>query len=151
MADTIREAIIKALDAGLEGYTFTALSGVSIHRGLLIFDPDVTPPPLISIIPRPESSEQALYGGDEKTMQLDFSCIVTLGADDNPSVLGEVVLGELIQSVFSIEPGNVQNIIYRSGGVDEYPDGSGQDTITVGMSVDVIYATDFGDPYTAIS
>lgn len=148
MADTIREGIISAMVALVEGFTFASITNPDIFRGILAFDPDVDPPPLITIIPRPESSERSQYGADTKTMQIDFSAFVNLGGA-NPSELGEAVLGELIAAVFSSMPTNISDIIYRSGGIDEYPDGAGSDTITVGITVDVVYETITGNPYTA--
>ena len=149
MADTIREGIISEVVTGLTNFaSFVALDDPSIHRGVIFFDPNDDPPPLIAILPRPESSEQMLYGADLKTMQIDFSALVPIG-DANPSELGESVLGELIAAVFAADPTNVQNMIYRSGGVDEYPEGKGADVMTVGITVDFVYGTEIGDPYTA--
>ena len=149
MADTIREKIISAVETGLKNYSsFVALGSPDIYRGKVFFTKS-EPPPLITIVPRPESSERAQYGGDNKTMQVDFHSIVAIGSAD-PSELGEAVLGELITSVFSIEPTNVQDMIYRSGGVDEYPESNKAETITVGITVDYVYSTETGDPYTAM-
>ena len=150
MADTIRETIISAVVGGLTGYaSFSALGSPSVYRGKLFFDNDDDPPPVITVVPRPESSEQAQYGGDKKTMSIDFTAIVPLGSA-NPSVVGESVLGELVLAVFSIEPTNVQNMIYRSGGVDEYPKSKREDFVQVGITVDFVYSTEIGNPYAAM-
>jgi len=150
MADTIREKIIAALKTGLTNYEdFVALDGASIHRGITHFDPNEDPPPLITILPRPEYSEETVYGADLKTMQVDFSSLVAIGSA-NPSELGEAVLGEIHKAVFSINPSNVSAIVYRSGGVDEYPEGDQADIVVIGMTVDYVFETESGDPYTAV-
>ena len=160
MANTIRELIIAELTALFEAYPFEAIALPAVHRGRQVFDPDVDPPPLISILARQEESERIEYGIDRKTMRVDIICLEHIGTQ-NPSVLGEAILGELLACTFGqvSEAGGVwtktggmtqtyaDDVIYKSGGIDAYPDQAGQQILHVGITVTVIYQTKPGDPY----
>ena len=147
MADTIREKIIAAMTSTLKNYSeYTTISSPDVHRGRIIFDPDVDPLPLISVVPRVESAEPTTYQTTDCTMPVDVSCLVPVG-ESNPSELGEAVLGELIKAALSAVPSDAESIFYTGGGIDEYPDEMGQAVLTVGISLSVKYKTDTDDPY----
>lgn len=156
----IRELIIRELKELFEAYTFESIASPTIYRGRQIFDPDSEPPPLITILPRVEESTRE-YGMAENAMPIDIICLARMGTQ-NPSELGEAILGELLLCVFGknepdadgdpVKVGGmtdtyVDDVSYRSGGIDAYPDEAGQSILHVGITVIIKYTTNLGDPY----
>ena len=80
-------------------------------------------------------------------MRVDIYCLIKIG-DNNPSELGEAVLGELIKAVFSSTPSNVDKMQYINGGVDDYAV-QGKTVMQVGITIEIVYETNIGDPYTS--
>lgn len=147
MADTLREKIIKHIVATLGDYgTFVAIPSPVVSRGQQLFDPDVDPLPVIAVLPGVEEAERTRYGTTHCTMPVDISCLISLG-DNNPSELGEAVLGELITAALSSLPSDAEDMAYSSGGIESYPDQMGQAVLSVGITINVQYETDTGDPY----
>lgn len=95
MADTIREKIIAQLKGLFDAFDFAAVTAPGIYRGRQAFDPDSEPPPIVTILPRSESSEKNDYGMADCDMAVDVICLANIG-ENNPSELGEAILGELI-------------------------------------------------------
>jgi hypothetical protein len=160
MDKTIREKIIYEITALFEGYTFVSITNPAVYRGWQVFDPDVKPPPLVALQPRVEECNRTDYGADERTMPVDIICLERI-VDQNPSELGEAILGELIACVFGkaveedgaiIKLGGMStdladDVVYRTGGIDQYPDQLGEAILHVGITVSVRYTTLAGDPY----
>lgn len=162
LSDTIRELIIAEMAALFNDYTFESMTSPTIYRGRQVFDPDTEPPPLITLLPRVEASERTEYQEDKHDMPVDVICLTRLGTA-NPSELGEQVLGELIHCIFGTRSGAggtwtktggmtddyADEVVYRSGGIDQYPDQLGQEILHVGLTVAITYRTVTGDPYNA--
>lgn len=160
MAYTVRDQIIRELKALYEAYPFEAIGLPAVHRGRLIFDPETDPPPIVTILSRAEDSERTEYMADRRTMRVDVICLEKMGTQ-NPSELGEAILGELIACAFGVasedagvwtrEGGMTRtyadDVIYKSGGIDAYPDELGQQILHVGITLSVVYQTPTGDPY----
>jgi len=160
MPDTIRELIIREMTALFEAYSFESIALPSVYRGRQVFDPDTERPPIITILARPETSTRTVYSTDKKVMPVNVICLEHVGVQ-NPSVLGEKILGELIACAFGIDTfaGGVwtktggmtqtyaDDSVYTSGGIVDYPDESGQQMIRVDIIVTVTYQTRPGDPY----
>ncbi len=160
MSATIRESIIAELTDLLEDCAWTSVTAPSVHRGRQVFDPDTEPPPIITVLPRSEENQNTDYGMHDLTMRVDIICLERMSGQ-NPSELGEAILGEMIRSVFGYEAAgptrvggmtdtHADQIIYRSGGIDAYPDELGQQILHVGISIDIRYQTNAGDPYSNI-
>lgn len=161
MSDTIREKIIKELVDLVENFSFESIVSPDVYRGRLIFDPDSEPPPLVIVLPRPEDVSSEDYGMTTCVMPVDVICLARMG-DSNPSELGEKILGELIAVCFgkqtsvdgqAVRLGGMSEtyadeIHYRSGGIDAYPDQLDQQILHVGITISIKYQTNIGDPYT---
>jgi len=156
MADTIRESIIADLAALFDAFSFASVTSPDVYRGRQVFDPDTETPPLITILPRPEENDNG-YGDHKLTFSVDIICLERM-AGQNPSELGEAILGEMIKCVFGYETagptkvGGMTNtyadtVVYKSGGIDSYPDELGQQILHVGITVEINYTTNAGDPY----
>lgn len=148
MPDTIREQIIAATVTRLQtirtasGYKTNM--GLNVQRAALHF-PDSTLPGL-SVLPRIEESERQ-YGLQVSTMPVEVLGLVAHG-NTNPSVIAEQMHGDMIKCLLS-QPklsALMDDIEYKGGGTDEYPDSS--DTATaVTVIVNIKYTTKIGDPY----
>jgi hypothetical protein len=163
MADTIRETNIAALKTALDGFSWTVFGfeeedppsspiQPSVYRGLIVFDPDTTPPPLVAIVPKPELSSRTKYGSTLNRMPVDVSAVVALStvspSADNPSEKGEEVFGELVEAIFSSSwSTEVSDVTYDGGGIDSYPDRKNSEILVVGASITIEYETNIGDPY----
>lgn len=148
MADTLREKIIGDIVNTLDSYAaFSAIGAPTVERGYEKYDPDVHHLPIIAVLPRPEDAERTQYGTTTCTMPVDIYCMIKIG-NSNPSQLGEAVLGELIMAALSEIPADASDVAYVNGGIDEYLDQFGRSVLTVGITVQVTYETDIGDPYT---
>lgn len=160
MTDTIRKKIIDELAGLFSAYTFTSVAGMDVYRGRQVFDPDTEPPPLVTILPRVEQNANTDYGIHDLAMPVDIICLARMGTS-NPNNLGEAILGELIKCTFGIQTtvGGVitqlggmtdtyaDAVVYKSGGIDAYPDEMGQQIIHVGISIEIRYQTKAGNPY----
>jgi hypothetical protein len=160
MEDTIREKIIQEIFDLYDEFTFESVTNPTIHRGRQIFDPESEPPPIITILPRIEESVSTPYGMSGQSMPVDIICLERVGTN-NPSELGEKILGELIAcfaGVPSTSAGShvktgglstdyADGFVYRSGGIDAYPDELGHAILHIGITVIVKYQTLAGDPY----
>lgn len=158
---TIRDKIIRELVETLESYTWESMEGPAVHKGRRIFDPTIDPPPLITVLPRQEENALDQYGDNSLAMVVDLVCMDRL-AGQNPSELGEAILGEAVIAVFGKERlGNdgkpekyggltttwADSVYYRTGGIDAYPDELGEEILKVGITIIITYQTNKGDPY----
>jgi len=161
MEYTIREKIIKELYDLYDEFVFESISDPTLHRGRQIFDVNIEPPPIIAILPRIEEGIPADYGMQDLKMPVDIICLAQIG-EENPSELGEAILGELIACAFGKETEGADgrpekyggltdtyadSIMYRTGGIDAYPDELGQQVLHVGITVDIRYQIKAGNPY----
>ena len=147
MSDTIREKIIADIVSTLNLYgSYSVIASPTVVRGYETFDPDVHDLPIVAVVPRQENVERTEYGAYQCTMQVDVYCLVKLGSA-NPSELAEAVLGELLLATFSATPSDASDMAYVNGGIDEYMDQT-KTVLTVGITIEVVYETDIGDPYT---
>ncbi len=112
---TIREQIITAITTKLteisiaSGYATNI--GARVERVRPVFQPVELP--AISITPQPETAERLLYG-----MALDMPMVVegfALHGMDNPSIVAEKILGDLITCLTGVE----QTMGFISGGTYE--------------------------------
>lgn len=148
MANTVREEIIQELMTALQAFSFASVPGASFYRGRLTFNPVSEPPPIITVIPRPESVNPQPYGADNMSMPIDVFCIARMAASDSASSLGEAILGELVQCIYGGISDTWANMIqYTEGGIDDYPDELGEKIVTVFTRFDVEYETPKGNPY----
>ena len=146
MADTIREKIIAGIISTLEGHaSYSVIASPTIVRGYENYDPDVDGFPIIAVMPRQEDAQRTKYGTESHTMQVDIYCLIKIGTG-NPSELAEAVLGQLILAALGSTPSDASDMAYLNGGIDEYMDLS-KTVLTVGISIEVTYETDIGDPY----
>ena len=160
MEYTIREKIIRELYDLYDEFVFESITDPTLHRGRQIFDVNIEPPPIIAILPRIEEGIPADYGMQDLKMPVDIICLAQIG-EENPSELGEAILGELIACAFGKETvgdlgplkygglstAYADSIMYRTGGIDAYPDELGQQVLHVGITVDIRYQTKAGNPY----
>lgn len=148
MADTLREKIIAHIVSTLDNYaSFISIASPTVDRGYEWYDPDVHDLPIIAVLPRPEDAERTKYGTVSCTMPVDIYCILKIGAS-NPSILGEAVLGELIVAALSATPPDASDMAYVNGGIDEYQDQHASSLMRIGITINITYETDIGDPYT---
>lgn len=154
MSTTIRQQIIEGFAAHLSAWSWQSAPFAAVHTGRTVFDPELDPLPLITILPRPDESTATVYGMDSNTMLLDVSALLRLEAPDgvaaNATEVGEPVKGEMQAASFAIPTAladMVERIEYRGGGIDDYPSDLGQTIITVGLSLAVVYETKKGNPY----
>lgn len=130
--------ILTHLEAVLTAATWPSLGPtVGVYRGMLFFDGDINRVPLIAIVPSiAEAEPGAWYGVTAQSMVVDISAVRRIAPDENPSEIGESILGELIKTVFSNVPIGATDIVYQGGGVDQYPEFT-HDLLTVGISVGI--------------
>lgn len=157
MADTIRETIISALVTKLgeirtaNGYNSDC--GQDVRRAAFYFRGDELP--AISFFAMPETAEQE-YGANVCTMPVQVRAIFEHGSS-SPSVIGEQVLGDLIQCLTGLDgagdprkyavTGNAKDsLFYRGGGIEDYPQSDDKATLVV-ANFDVIYRTKATNPY----
>lgn len=146
---TIRELIIQGIVAQLE--TIRLVNGYNsdigqvVQRGLVPVDLS-TVPAVVFVQPGVESSTRE-FGQHVHTMPVQIDAVRTL-EDRNASVQGEEVLGDLVQCIVggreSVE--HVEDIDYTGGGIEDYPTKEDQ-LLWVQVSVDVVYTTLIGNPY----
>jgi hypothetical protein len=96
------------------------------------------------IFPLVETSEK-IGGGDYLcSMPVKFEAIALVGAD-NPSVLSELMLGDIRKALTgsAITP-LIEEILYASGGTNDY---SRKDTVVVTAQFTIKYYSKINDPY----
>lgn len=158
---TIRRKIIQELYELFDEYLFESITDPVCYRGRQVFDIETETPPLITILPRIEEAQVNEYAMQECRMPVDVICLARIGTE-NPSDLGEAILGELISCTFGKETEGVDGdpekhggltdtyadmVTYRTGGIDMYPDELGQQILHVGITVVIRYQTNIGNPY----
>jgi len=145
MADSIREQIIQDIVTQLG-----TLSGYGdVHRGLIYFESGDLP--AIAVLPGVETAEKK-YGEQFCVMPVAVHAIQVIGSGNNPSVVGEVALADLIDNLIGGRDNidKVNNITYAGGGIEDYPDENEQ-AIVINVNIDVEYCTNLGDPFTQTS
>jgi hypothetical protein len=148
MANTIREQIILAFVAAMSVVTvangYNSDAGLNVVRARRNLDPLELP--CIVIWPGTETLDSDQYGGKFYAMKLGIESHSLFGSE-NPSVMSEKMLGDLVKSVFSQEITSLADqIIYESGGTDSYPD-TGDTAIGVKITLNVKYNYLIGNPY----
>jgi hypothetical protein len=161
MSETIREKIIKQFMTRMA--TIQKVNGYNTDIGTnperVRRHPDHIPASVL--YPQPEPNEPD-YGTNNLTMLIRIEGIVEY-ENENPSVISEQILGDLIKAFTDplwdrrvliaspASPATYDNpydngITYKSGGTDEYPN---EEDKTVGAMViiEVKYATKIGNPY----
>ena len=146
MSDTRRERIIQAI--GERAATITTANGFNTDIGLNTFRAiskvDPTLLPACVIFPLVETSEK-MGGGDYLcSMPVKIDAIALVGAD-NPSVLSELMLGDIRKALTgsAITP-LIEEILYASGGTNDY---SRKDTVVVTAQFTIKYYSKINDPY----
>jgi len=160
MADTIREQIIQDLKAQVEkintenGYNTNI--GSLVVRGLALEEVTIEDTPAFSFLfPGAETTEKEM-GVYLITMPVEIDAVHTLWTTDtdgnltsyNASVLGEQILGDLIQGVIGNRSSVIKadEIAYTGGGIEDYP-GPEDQVLWVRTAFDVRFAITIGDPY----
>lgn len=144
MADTIRELILQDLASLL-----TSRHGASnVYRGRTQFD--YADLPCVTILPALETAERA-YGEQQCTMPVTIHAVQVVG-DNEPGVLAETILGNLINDIIGGRSSisRIEDIRYTGGGVETWPEQDEQ-AITVQIDVEIQYSTNIGDPYSQTS
>ena len=151
MSDTIREKILLQIMTRLSiikvsgGYHTNI--GDRVLRVRKAIDPDELPASVLW--PLPEEAEQLSYGNLRCSMPIKVTAFLNFGAE-NPSVVSEKVLGDLIKCLTSSSwvrsPDYISDIAYRGGGSDEYPE-EGETVVGTHADFAVVYETENGDPY----
>ncbi len=165
--NTIRELIIQEILAraatlriALSPVIYNTDCGDNVFRARLKVDPDELP--CIVLWPQTEEAENK-HGQALHRMPLRIEGIALFGAD-NPSVVSERILGDLIRCFTSptwdrrrlvVSPASpvtylapyAESIVYQGGGTDSYPE-EGSMTIGAYVKLLITYWTAMGDPYT---
>lgn len=164
MADTVRKRLIDLVETRLNNFSFTtfkkkedgSIVQPDTHKGRIVFD-DTEPLPLIALIPSTDDSKVNEYGNNAKTMPLTIAAIISLTKAEIKDAynITEAILGELEKALF--DDGALQLSIgletydfafqYLGGGVADYPDELGPAVVTIGISSQILFETDIGDPY----
>ena len=145
---TIREQIVAAFESTMKG--MLTENGFHFDGGLNVFRCQKNIPPealpCIVIWPGTEVSELLEYGNQYLAMKMGIEAMAVFGSE-NPSVVAERMLGDLIRMVFGeiITP-LIDVILYESGGSDNYPD-AGELAVGTKISLNVKYNYLRGNPY----
>lgn len=144
--NTIRELIIQELANQLELATIGDYG--QVYRGRTYFTPDELP--VMAVLPAAETAERS-YGEQNCTMPVALHVVQVLGNND-PSTLGETILGDMIQATVGNRDkiSYISDLRYTGGGVEDYPDREDQALVVV-LNLEVDYNTNIGDPYTQTS
>jgi hypothetical protein len=137
------EQILTHVTATLSNFSWANFSPTNIYRGIRFFDGSIDSVPFIAIIPGKTRSTDSPYGVNAFTMNIDVSAVVRL-VDENASQVGESILGEMIEAVFSNTPIGASQFVYAGGGVDGYPTFT-DDLMTVGITIAI--AWQYADNY----
>lgn len=142
MAATIREQIIEDIKTQLE--TLTSSGYGYAYRGRTWFAHSDLP--AMALLPGIETAER-MYGQQRCTMPVMVHAIQVSG-DNEPSVLAEAILGDLIHCLIGgmDNIGNIDDIRYIGGGVEDWPSEDEQ-ALVVQINLEVDYTTNLGDPY----
>jgi hypothetical protein len=148
VAVTIRERIISEFEVAMAVVTlangYHSDAGKNIVRCRKSLDPAELP--CMVIWPGIETSERREYGGQYCTMKIGIEAHCLFGSE-NPSVVSERMLGDMIQAVFSQNITDLTDEIeYESGGTDSYPD-TGDVAVGVKLTLNVKYNYLIGNPY----
>ena len=156
MADTIREQIIQAIITGLGSVTtangYNTNCGGTVLRAVSSVDPDELP--VFVVWPQPEESERK-YGESNNAMVIRIEGFMLLSGE-NPSVVSELILGDMIKAMTGIIGGEngaarmtddlADDVAYISGGPSAYPDDGG-DSMGSSAEFQIKYCTAIGNPY----
>lgn len=152
--NTIRENIIGQFEtrAAVIRKVVSPPSGYETDCGENVFRvrPKVSPNelPCIVIWPQPEKAASN-YGISRQQMTIKVEGVMRFGST-NPSVVAEMILGDLIKCFTSTgwerSPEYIESLFYSGGGTDAYPE---EGTVVVGAFAlfVVTYDTLAGDPY----
>lgn len=152
--NTIRGNIIGQFEAraAVMQHVASPYSGYETDCGKNVFRvrPKVSPNelPCTVIWPQPETAA-GKYGISRQQMTIKVEGVMRFGSV-NPSVIAEMILGDLIKCFTSTgwerTPEYTESIVYGGGGTDAYPE---EGTVVVGAFAlfVVTYDTVAGDPY----
>lgn len=140
--DSIRELIIQEIESQIT--TATAGAYGPVYRGRTYFTPNELP--AVALLPGVEASERS-YGEQNSEMPVVVHAVQIIG-DNNPSVLGELALAEMVKALMSPSASYtyLSDIAYTGGGVEDYPSNEDQ-AIVVVINLSVKYSANIGDPY----
>ena len=154
--DTIRELIIKDFLARATVIRTSSPAeyntdiGQAVHRAKKELIPDTSPAevPGCNIWPQPETAEKK-YGHRVCSMQIHIEG-TDFYEDENPSVVSELILGDLkeafLSTSWSRSPDYIDEITYLGGGTDSYPDEENKITGSK-IAVEIKYQEAIGNPY----
>lgn len=147
MSDTIREVIIQDILA--RAATIRTANGYGTNIGATVERANNNPSaPCVNVFPGVENATKA-YGKQMPIMPVVIEGYLLYG-NENPSVVSERILGDLIKAFcspsWSRSPDYIDGIDYAQGGTASYPD---NEDVTVGASIgiNIRYTTALGDPY----
>lgn len=151
--ETIRERIILALMSNLAGITSANGYNTNIGANVQRVKSGLTDGELPSLIIWPQVEETVkIHGKSKITMPVKIEGISRFTKLENPSVVSELMLGDIRKmmemqgSGNSVTDGLSDSIQYSSGGSDEYPE-PGNDRVGVYAIYNIEYKTLAGNPY----
>lgn len=162
MSDTIREQIIQKFAIQLA--TLTKANGFNYDLGAggvrNELNPDGSilraPPynipieqlPFVTFFPGMDADVSFVYQKVRQTMSIIARGYMVYGTE-NPSVMGEKILGDLIKGLTSSDWTSemADEISYQGGGIEEYPTEEHPAVVSI-CQVGITYKTVNGDPYT---
>jgi len=146
MLDTRRELIIQAIieragTIAIDG-GFNTDIGLSVFRAITKVDPTLLP--ACVVFPLVETSEK--IGGGEYLCSMPVKIeAITLVGSDNPSVLSELMLGDIRYAMTESSISSlIEEVVYTSGGTNDY---SRKDTVSVTAQFMIKYYSKINDPY----
>ncbi len=160
MSDTIREKIIQAYAIKLA--TITVANGYNYDLGaggvrdddnpdgsVLRAPPYAIPVeqlPVITFFPGLDEEVSFVYGKVRQTMSIIARGYMLYGSE-NPSVMGEKILGDFIQALTGLDwtAGLADEINYQGGGIESYPTEEHPAVVAI-CQVGITYKTVNGDP-----
>jgi len=159
--ETIREKIIQRF--ALQLATISIANGYHYNLGVLGVRDESNPAgsvlrapphqiplnqlPAITFFPGLDEDVSFVYGKVRQTMGLIARGYMLYGAE-NPSVMGEKILGDLIKCLTSENWSDelADEISYQAGGIEEYPTKEHPAVVSI-CQVGITYKTVNGDPY----
>ncbi len=151
MSDTLRHRILTALQQRLEAWSWSSIDIQEVYVGRVMFNPEVDPLPLITIVASVDESTPTAYKTNRRVMPIEVSALASL--DDGATVTEDLepAYGEIETAIWN--GGHLQvgddhfNIEFRGGGIADYPTETGAALVTIAVLIAIAYETPVGDPY----
>jgi hypothetical protein len=148
VAVSIRERIISAFEDAMAVVTlangYHSDAGLDVIRCRKNLDPADLP--CMVIWPGTETAERREYGSQFCSMRMGIEAHAFFG-DENPSIVSERMLADMIQAVFGQTITDLaDDIQYETGGTESYPD-AGEKAIGVKINLVIKYNYLIGNPY----